>query len=104
MFLLYLSLLFCFTGKQSIPASGPEGLVRGKSVTDACINWDTTVTALNKLCEAVRARREATKSHGGIKVKVLNGHYNPTVPEVKIAKGFNDDAIALFASRTSSRQ
>lgn len=30
----------------------------GKSITDACISWDTTVTVLDKLAEAVRLRRK----------------------------------------------
>jgi 3-deoxy-7-phosphoheptulonate synthase len=33
-------------------------LVRGQSVTDACINWDDTVQVLDGLARAVRARRE----------------------------------------------
>ena len=32
-------------------------LVRGQSVTDACINWDTTVEVLDELAHAVRQRR-----------------------------------------------
>jgi 3-deoxy-7-phosphoheptulonate synthase len=32
-------------------------LVRGQSVTDACINWEDTVTVLDRLAEAVRDRR-----------------------------------------------
>ncbi|CAD6892812.1 unnamed protein product [Tilletia laevis] len=45
-------------GKQSIPPEGPVGLTRGQSVTDACINWDTTLLALNKLRAGVQARRK----------------------------------------------
>jgi len=44
-------------GKQSIPAEGPVGLVYGQSVTDACIDWETTVVALDKLRAGVQARR-----------------------------------------------
>lgn len=44
-------------GKQAIPAAGPVGLTYGQSVTDACIDWDTTVATLEKLREGVRARR-----------------------------------------------
>ncbi len=43
-------------GSQSL-GSGPEGLVRGQSVTDACIGWDDTVKVLDTLAGAVRARR-----------------------------------------------
>jgi 3-deoxy-7-phosphoheptulonate synthase len=32
-------------------------LIRGQSVTDACINWDDTVEVLDTLAEAVRKRR-----------------------------------------------
>ena len=45
-------------GKQAIPTAGPVGLTYGQSVTDACIDWATTVTTLEKLREGVRARRQ----------------------------------------------
>lgn len=35
---------------------GPN-LVRGQSITDACVNWDTTVEILEMLAAAVRERR-----------------------------------------------
>ena len=38
-------------------AAGPSRLVRGQSVTDACMGWDATVQALGELASAVRARR-----------------------------------------------
>jgi len=31
--------------------------VRGQSVTDACMGWEPTVTALAQLAEGVRRRR-----------------------------------------------
>ena len=34
-----------------------QQLAYGQSITDACISWDTTVEVLEKLAEAVRARR-----------------------------------------------
>ncbi|MFK4762128.1 3-deoxy-7-phosphoheptulonate synthase [Microbacterium sp. ZW T5_45] len=37
--------------------AGPAGLVRGQSVTDACMGWDATVIALDELAEGVRRRR-----------------------------------------------
>ncbi|MFF3026441.1 3-deoxy-7-phosphoheptulonate synthase [Microbacterium sp. NPDC057944] len=37
-------------------AAGPATLVRGQSVTDACMGWDATVTALAELAAGVRAR------------------------------------------------
>ena len=36
-----------------------DSLVRGQSVTDACIGWDDTVETLDRLAEAVRKRRGA---------------------------------------------
>jgi 3-deoxy-7-phosphoheptulonate synthase len=48
-------------GRQDIPSSGPNGLKYGQSVTDACLAWEDTVTALERLREGVRARRENVK-------------------------------------------
>ncbi|KAH8165581.1 hypothetical protein CIB48_g2638 [Xylaria polymorpha] len=45
-------------GNQKVPAEGPAGLKKGVSITDACIDWDSTVTVLEDLAAAVRARRE----------------------------------------------
>ncbi|KAI5121402.1 hypothetical protein M0805_003174 [Coniferiporia weirii] len=45
-------------GRQDIPASGPAGLKYGQSVTDACIAWDSTVEALDRLRQGVQRRRE----------------------------------------------
>jgi 3-deoxy-7-phosphoheptulonate synthase len=50
-------------GNQKVPAEGPAGLKKGISITDACIDWDTTVTTLEGLAEAVRARRKLHNSH-----------------------------------------
>ncbi|KAJ2614787.1 hypothetical protein H4S08_001547 [Coemansia sp. RSA 1365] len=45
-------------GNQSIPKDGDlSKLVYGKSITDACVNWDDTVVILDSLAEAVRDRR-----------------------------------------------
>lgn len=38
-------------------AVGPASLVRGQSVTDACMGWDATADALARLAAAVRGRR-----------------------------------------------
>jgi len=43
-------------GNQELSPGKP--LTYGQSVTDACINWDTTVPVLEELARAVRARRE----------------------------------------------
>jgi 3-deoxy-7-phosphoheptulonate synthase len=37
--------------------AGPAGLVPGQSVTDACMGWDATATALDRLAASVRSRR-----------------------------------------------
>ncbi|RHZ71039.1 3-deoxy-7-phosphoheptulonate synthase [Aspergillus turcosus] len=53
-------------GNQKVPPEGPSGLLKGVSITDACINWETTVTVLEDLADAVRARRavKTSKSNG----------------------------------------
>ncbi|KAF4595491.1 Phospho-2-dehydro-3-deoxyheptonate aldolase [Ophiocordyceps camponoti-floridani] len=53
-------------GNQKIPPEGPTGLKRGVSITDACIDWETTVAVLEDLADAVRVRREATTNGNGI--------------------------------------
>ncbi|KAI1408701.1 3-deoxy-7-phosphoheptulonate synthase [Hypoxylon sp. FL1857] len=45
-------------GNQKVPPEGPSGLKKGVSITDACIDWETTVHVLEDLAAAVRARRE----------------------------------------------
>ncbi|WP_257161465.1 3-deoxy-7-phosphoheptulonate synthase [Corynebacterium cystitidis] len=42
---------------QRLKINGGEGLVYGQSVTDACMDFDTTVDLLEELASAVRARR-----------------------------------------------
>ncbi|KAG6853860.1 hypothetical protein C0991_000621 [Blastosporella zonata] len=46
-------------GRQDVPAEGPVGLKYGVSITDACVDWERTVTMLDKLNEAVSERRKA---------------------------------------------
>jgi len=41
-------------GRQDL---GKGALVRGQSITDACVSWQTTVPMLDELAAAVRARR-----------------------------------------------
>lgn len=51
-------------GNQKAPGrdqGGLAGLKKGVSITDACIDWDTTVVVLEQLADAVRARREVKK-------------------------------------------
>jgi len=44
-------------GNQKVPPEGPSGLKKGVSITDACIDWETTVQVLEDLAAAVRERR-----------------------------------------------
>ncbi|PWN45136.1 putative 3-deoxy-D-arabino-heptulosonate 7-phosphate synthase isoenzyme [Ceraceosorus guamensis] len=89
-------------GKQSIPATGPATLKYGQSVTDACINWDTTVDALNRLRKGVQTRRQKAPQHGLLPLAPngVNGDgkgpndilLNPTQAQ----GGFNDDVLATL--------
>jgi 3-deoxy-7-phosphoheptulonate synthase len=36
-------------GRQNVPPEGPQSLKWGVSITDACVDWETTVTMLDKL-------------------------------------------------------
>jgi 3-deoxy-7-phosphoheptulonate synthase len=47
---------FLVAGRQELDVG--KGLTYGQSITDACIDWDTTVGVLERLAEAVRARRQ----------------------------------------------
>ncbi|HEV2126559.1 MAG TPA: 3-deoxy-7-phosphoheptulonate synthase, partial [Chloroflexota bacterium] len=48
---------FLAEGRQDLqPGSAP---LYGQSITDACIDWETTVPVIQELAEAVRARRSA---------------------------------------------
>jgi 3-deoxy-7-phosphoheptulonate synthase len=44
-------------GNQKVPKEGPAGLKYGVSITDACIDWDSTVKVLRELAGAVKKRR-----------------------------------------------
>ncbi|OLL22845.1 Phospho-2-dehydro-3-deoxyheptonate aldolase, tyrosine-inhibited [Neolecta irregularis DAH-3] len=44
-------------GRQDIPTGGPSDLKKGVSITDACVSFVQTVPMLERLAEAVRARR-----------------------------------------------
>ena len=44
-------------GNQKVPAEGLSALKKGVSITDACIDWDSTVTVLEDLAAAVADRR-----------------------------------------------
>lgn len=57
-------------GNQKVPAEGPAALKRGVSITDACINWENTITVLEDLASAVRARREINSGTPSTEAKV----------------------------------
>jgi 3-deoxy-7-phosphoheptulonate synthase len=48
---------FLVGGRQELRSG--QSLTYGQSITDACIDWDSTVVVLDELAAAVRARREA---------------------------------------------
>ena len=48
---------FLLAGRQDLDA--PGALTYGQSITDACIDWETTVEVLDGLAASVRARRNA---------------------------------------------
>ncbi|CAG7920196.1 unnamed protein product [Penicillium olsonii] len=44
-------------GNQKPPSKGLEGCEKGVSITDACIDWETTEQSMRSLAQAVRDRR-----------------------------------------------
>jgi 3-deoxy-7-phosphoheptulonate synthase len=46
-------------GRQDLVEGQADKLKYGVSITDACINWDVTVTTLQTLADGVNARRKA---------------------------------------------
>ncbi|KAK3903979.1 phospho-2-dehydro-3-deoxyheptonate aldolase, tyrosine-inhibited [Staphylotrichum tortipilum] len=56
-------------GNQKVPAEGPSALKKGVSITDACINWESTVEVLEDLAAAVRERRAVTAGAPGGEAK-----------------------------------
>jgi 3-deoxy-7-phosphoheptulonate synthase len=57
-------------GNQKVPAEGPAGLKRGVSITDACIDWESTITVLEELASSVRARRKVNSGAPNTEAKV----------------------------------
>ncbi|KAI0656341.1 3-deoxy-7-phosphoheptulonate synthase [Cubamyces menziesii] len=51
-------------GRQDVPPEGPAALKHGVSITDACVDWETTVKMLDELNEAVGKRRERVLQNG----------------------------------------
>ena len=66
-------------GNQKVPPQGGlASLQKGISITDACINWETTVEVLEQLADAVRTRREVVSKwsqQNGNSNGVTNGHH-----------------------------
>lgn len=79
-------------GRQDIPPSGPGGLKYGISVTDACIDWETTVQVLDRLREGVRGRRENVrrKSRG---LDALNGVNGKHLSDISDSSSLNGTPI-----------
>ncbi|KAK4698829.1 3-deoxy-7-phosphoheptulonate synthase, partial [Phenoliferia sp. Uapishka_3] len=82
-------------GKQSIPAEGPVGLTYGQSVTDACIDWATTVTTLDTLRKGVQERRKLVGERNGINRGLFGGQREREV-SAEGARDFNDVNMSLL--------
>ena len=50
-------------GSQRMSAKEPMSLKKGVSITDGCIDWQTTVVVLRQLADAVRTRRTRKRGH-----------------------------------------
>jgi 3-deoxy-7-phosphoheptulonate synthase len=48
---------FLVAGRQDLTLGRAADLVYGQSITDACLDWDTTAAQLDRLADAVAARR-----------------------------------------------
>ena len=53
---------FLVAGRQDLPPGTRGQLVYGQSVTDACIDWDTTAIILDQLAGAMARRRSLAVS------------------------------------------
>lgn len=112
-------------GKQSIPASGPSTLKYGQSITDACINWENTVVALDQLRKGVQARRQQGGQPSSVRANDLSASIDslasvPATPSAKVAAtssaetgdmaglgdkfgaGFNDEALKNGLGRSGT--
>lgn len=49
---------FIVAGRQDLTLGKSEELTYGQSITDACLDWDTTAAQLDRLAEAVAERRQ----------------------------------------------
>ncbi|MFF7940630.1 3-deoxy-7-phosphoheptulonate synthase [Nocardia gamkensis] len=50
---------FLVAGRQDLTLGHADELAYGQSITDACLDWETTASQLDRLAEAVRQRRES---------------------------------------------
>jgi 3-deoxy-7-phosphoheptulonate synthase len=57
-------------GRQDLDQQRPNALAHGLSVTDACVDLDTTATMLAELASAVRARRGRDAADGAVVLQV----------------------------------
>jgi 3-deoxy-7-phosphoheptulonate synthase len=48
---------FLVAGRQDLTLGRADALERGRSITDACLSWDTTADLLHRLADAVDTRR-----------------------------------------------
>jgi len=55
---------FLRPGRQDLELGEAAGLTYGQSITDACMDWETTVGVLHRLAGAVEARRRANPVTG----------------------------------------
>lgn len=72
-------------GRQDVPppeVGGPKALHYGVSITDACVDYETTRVMLDELNEAVRARR-ALKFERGIIANGLKTAGNPRIAQLQ---------------------
>ena len=58
------SVLTQYAGSQKVSPEGKAGLKYGVSITDACIDWATTETVLERLASAVKKRRDLLGANG----------------------------------------
>ncbi len=49
---------FLIAGRQDLTLGRAEDLTYGQSITDACLDWETTSAQLDRLADAVRRRRQ----------------------------------------------
>jgi len=63
-------------GRQEVPPAGPSALKHGVSITDACVDWASTVQMLEMLDRAVQKRRETLIATG---VGKISGYHRAQV-------------------------